>query len=288
VQEPALALKLAKIFKLETEYMLTALAEARTPPPKLDSDRCFSCHQPFSMFAKWRRHCVHCGHAFCQAHLRHEVPLPHLGLAKPQAVCAECLHTLPMRSPHATAVERSKRRPPELWEQSKCVQCKVPLNAAAAPHDKQGTRIQCEWCGQSFCPQHCATCVELPEYGTPKGGDEVVSTSGRLAHVCAPCVSDIRVHRGGLSDAARGDLLVALEYFSAAAPLLTAAVETAKRTVGRRDPAYTHALISVARCHMRQQRLDDARDAYKRLLAVQKHVLGPSHLLVATTTKVSA
>jgi hypothetical protein len=66
MQEPALAPKLAKIFKLENEYMLTALAEARSPPPKLDSDRCFSCHQPFSVFAKWRKHCAHCGHSFCQ------------------------------------------------------------------------------------------------------------------------------------------------------------------------------------------------------------------------------
>jgi hypothetical protein len=79
---------------------------------------------------------------------------------------------------------------------------------------------------------------------------------------------------------------VSLRYFAAAAPLLSAAVETAKRFAGRRDPSYTHALISVARCHMREQRPADARDAYKRLLAVQKHVLGPSHLLLATTTKV--
>jgi hypothetical protein len=57
-----------------------------------------------------------------QAHLKHEAPLPHLGLATPQPVCAECLHTLPPRSPHACAVERGKRQPPAAKEQHKCVQ----------------------------------------------------------------------------------------------------------------------------------------------------------------------
>jgi hypothetical protein len=60
-----------------------------------------------------------------------------------------------------------------------------------------------------LCAQHCSI-VELPEYGPPKDAPayDVASTAGRLVPVCAPCRSDIRVHRGGLADAGRGDLLV--------------------------------------------------------------------------------
>jgi ribosomal protein S27E len=122
-----------------------------------------------------------------------------------------------------------------------CFQCKT----LCRPHEAR----QCPWCAKYLCKPHCGNYLVVPELGETNDPNRTKDV------ICQACLSSLREARGGLADVQQATLLQLAMSDEAALRMFYRAIETCKRSPGRRHPDYTAAILATARLLFKVTRL---------------------------------
>lgn len=86
--------KNSKPLPCQTSTRLSTRTVVSLPPRWTNAPSCHLCQAKFGAFKK-RHHCRNCGQAICKLHSsKHQLSLPHFGLAQRQRICTACYDSL--------------------------------------------------------------------------------------------------------------------------------------------------------------------------------------------------